>query len=356
MNEKTKILRTFQDDCYIVNYPVHPKEVNSRLDQFINHHLPSFSREFIKKKIEKKEIIIQNRRVPCHPSTKVKKNDRIVMHCHRSSGEDEFWRGEKISFGSMQYIHKSHDFLVISKPPFMSTHPTGKHLFHCVTIELEKENYTPFYGVHRLDRETSGILLFPRTPSLARSLTDAFKAGTIQKCYFFIAHKKVSRTPLPFTARQSLDSSSGHIQTLCFDPNSKRGKTALTYFSCICEDDFFVLGLAVPKTGRQHQIRAHAAHHGYPLLGDKIYHGGLDLFGRFKDKVATNEDYNLMEIPRHGLHALGIAFPYKGHMHWVIDQLPKDLMDWIERKTNFHLTQDIVEKKVMFYFKDFKKL
>ena len=106
----------------------------------------------------------------------------------------------------------------------------------------------------------------------------------------------------------------------------------------------FVLGLAFPKTGRQHQIRAHAAHHGYPLIGDKIYHGGLELFGRFKDHKATDQDHLLMEIPRHALHAMAIVFPLDGQMCLVEGQLPKDLLCWIDQ--NLSISAPSLTKKV----------
>ena len=352
LNDKTQIIRRFQDDCYIISYPVRPEESDLRLDQFLGLHLPSFSREFIKKKIAKREIMILDRSVKCRPSTKIKHYDRIEMHCYRNEIEDEFWRGEKIKFDPIQYIHETKDLFIISKPPFMSSHPTGKHLFHCATVQIEKDHHIPIYNVHRLDRETSGLLLFPKTPILAHSLNRSFELGKIKKCYFFIAHKKNPLIPFPFSARQRLESVSGRMETLCFDKEEQKGKSAYTNFDSLYENDDFVVGLAFPQTGRQHQIRAHAAYHGYPLLGDKIYHGGCKLFGRFKDQSATEEDHRFMQIPRHALHSLGIVFPYENEMRWAIDLLPQDLLTWIA----YHLAIDLpslekaVIKRITHYF------
>ena len=124
------------------------------------------------------------REVGCRPSTRIKSGDRVEMHCFRNEVEDEFWRGEKIQFDSLKYIHDSQDLLVVSKPPFMSTHPTGNHLFHCATVQIQKDLDIPVYGVHRLDRETSGLLLFPKNPGLARSLVNAFESGKVKKMLF----------------------------------------------------------------------------------------------------------------------------------------------------------------------------
>ena len=358
MNDKTQIIRRFQDNCYIVSYPVRSEESGLRLDQFLGLHLPSFSREFIKRKILRREIIVLDHSSQCRPSTRVRVGGRVQMHCYRNEVEDEFWKGKKVEFDSIRYIYEMKDLFIISKPPFMSTHPTGKHLFHCATVQIQKDYNLSVYGVHRLDRETSGLLLFPKTSTLAHSFNESFESGAIKKCYFFIAHKENSLKSFPFSAKQRLESISGRMKTYCFDETSDKGKAADTDFDCLYENDDFVVGLAFPKTGRQHQIRAHAAYHGYPLLGDKIYHGGHELFGRFKDRTATEQDYNLMQIPRHALHALGIIFPYQKEIRWAMDLLPKDLLLWIAH--NMKIDSASLEKRVMekttLFFKDFKKL
>ena len=302
--------------------------------------------------------MILNRKALCRPSTKMKLYDRVEMHCYPNEVEDEFWRGKKIEFLPISRVFEGEELLLISKPPFMATHPTGRHLFHCATVQLEKEygGRGEIFGVHRLDRETSGLLLFAKSPLVTRTLGAAFEGGGVKKCYFFIAHKEQSRNAFPFVARERLESISGRVETLCFEQGDERGKTAVTKFDIIDENESFVLGLAFPQTGRQHQIRVHAAHHGYPLLGDKIYRGGLDLFGRFKDKVATDGDCDLMEIPRHALHALGMAFPYKGEIRWVVDELPKDLLAWIEQKGDFKVTREALLQRVEASFEGAVKL
>ena len=280
------------------------------------------------------------------------------MRCYKSDIEDEYWRGEKIAFLPISYVRETADLLIISKPPFMSTHPTGKHLFHCATIQIERDHHLCVYGVHRLDRETSGLLLFPKTQALTNALNRSFETGEVKKCYFFIAHKNPPATPFPLVATERLERLSDRIATLCFAADNPRGKPAHTEFQCIFEDQRFVIGLAFPQTGRQHQIRAHAAHHGYPLLGDKIYHGGLELFFRFKDHVAANADHDLMQIPRHALHALNIAFPYHQDLVSITDQLPQDLLAWMAENIDcdLKLLTEKIMRQVADYARDFKKL
>jgi hypothetical protein len=128
--------------------------------------------------------------------------------------------------------------------------------------------------------------------------------------------------------------------------NSSQGKSALTDFELIFENENYLLLLAFPHTGRQHQIRAHAAHHGFPLLGDKIYHGGVPLFKRYKDNLTTEEDYLLMQIPRQALHACAIYLPYPDPINpqSFLAPLPDDLTEWIS--ANIEVNLDDLHQKI----------
>jgi 23S rRNA pseudouridine1911/1915/1917 synthase len=133
-----------------------------------------------------------------------------------------------------------------------------------------------------------------------------------------------------------------------YPENSIEGKDAETHFEVIFEKNDFVLVLAFPLTGRQHQIRVHAAAHGYPLLGDKIYNGDHTLFMRFKDGDATDEDHQKMQIPRQALHAVGLKIVYPTEWVHFIAPLPKDLSDWIQDRLGVQKAEveKLIEKKI----------
>ncbi len=318
--------------------------------------LPTFSREFIKKKIAGGNIEIENRQGSLKPSTRLSEGQRVSIYTYKSNLEDEYWRGDKLEFDPVRVLYKDEDLFVISKPSFMSTHPAGKHLFHCANVYLEREFGGVANSVHRLDRETSGILLFGRSKDITTKLTEAFEFKTVKKCYFFIAHKK-NNIEKSFTANESLESEKNRLFVQAFPENSNKGKIAKTHFEILFDNENFIMALAFPITGRQHQIRVHAAYHGMPLLGDKIYHGGRDVFGRFKDGVATEADFNQMQIPRHALHAIAISFPYKEKRKLFIDDIPDDLFKWAKdhlKTFNEIEIKDLIEKRIENYFKDFK--
>ena len=127
------------------------------------------------------------------------------------------------------------------------------------------------------------------------------------------------------------------------------GKESETHFELILEKDNYVLAMAFPLSGRQHQIRVHASVNGYPLVGDKLYNGDPGVFIRFKDLVPTLEDHELMEIPRHALHATALKLTYpKDKMTYFIAPLPEDLALWLQDKLKLEPleVEELIRQKV----------
>ncbi|MBT3982398.1 MAG: RluA family pseudouridine synthase [Bacteriovoracaceae bacterium] len=348
------IEKDFQIDKYVSTYPVMERHEGIRLDQFIGEFFPSFSRQFIKKNIAEGAVVISSpqhqRPHPHRASTKIHLGERITMTIHKSDHNDNYFRGQKIELQDTEIVYEDDDIIVISKPPFMAAHPTGRHLFFCATVVLEHMLGHKVYSCHRLDRETSGVLVLGKNPKAASLLSQAFEENLNKKCYFFIANKELDND-FPFTATEKLGrNETGPIDSLerlmmiTYPQNSRHGKWAETKYQLLWEDDGYVLGLAFPKTGRQHQIRVHAAYHGIPLLGDKVYHGGMDMFCRLKDDIAYEDEYDLIQIPRHALHALALNVPYKGYRKTFQSKIPDDLKDWIA--INLELDFDSIERKI----------
>jgi 23S rRNA-/tRNA-specific pseudouridylate synthase len=189
-------------------------------------------------------------------------------------------------------------------------------------------------SVHRIDRETSGILLLAKNEKSAQVLTDLFEQRKFKKAYFFISHKNENATPFPFIAEERLGLKEDQIprnMVHTFSKTSKEGKRAKTHFVQIHEFGAYVLALAFPQTGRQHQIRAHAAHHGYPLLGDKMYNGDPTVFMRFKDNIPNESDFELMQIPRQALHAAALStyIDFLKQTKLWVQSIPDDLKKWL---------------------------
>jgi len=343
------IKRVFKKDFYEASYQVPPEQDGMRFDSFLQQFYPTFSREDLKNRIRRQEIVIIGRPTPSRPCTKVHTGETVKVQITKTKQEDEYWNGNKIQLvQDPDILYQDENLVVISKPPFMSTHPTGRHVFYCATVYLESHYNLPVHSVHRLDRETSGVLILAKTPRAAAEITSYFEHNKMQKCYFFIA--KVDSTfngENEFSCRHRLcqgDKSIKRIFVESHPPDSTEGKSALTHFKILRHSAEYALGLAFPRTGRQHQIRVHAKIRGLPLVGDKLYLGSYAMFQHFKDRVASQEEHDLMEMPRQALHALALYSPYKGGALFR-SSIPLDFQEWIKEKMP-HIKVSDIEKEI----------
>jgi RluA family pseudouridine synthase len=342
-----EIRKSFRADKYVVEYPVAPDDEGLRLDAFVHQHMPTLSREFIKKKIENGDVEILGRKPPHKSSVKVHAGEVVRSTTHNSPElEDEEWHGKPLELTEEPVVvFEDEGIIACHKPAFMTTHPAGRHLFYVATTYFATIHDKVIHSIHRLDRETSGLLLLGKTPAAAKLVSDMFENDQVRKCYFFIAHIRPNARPMPFTATEPMGPRPGvpRGMQMCHSPE---GKAAETGFELLLQKNGYALALAFPKSGRQHQIRLHAAEHGYPLLGDKLYNGDPSIFMRFKDKEATAEDHELMQIPRQALHALALRLPYPEGKKLTLFRapLPPDLITWLE--ASLGVSQAEIERHV----------
>lgn len=341
--------KNFTPEFFAITYLVEDEHDGMRLDQYLGLFNPSFSREELKRRIKDKNVLVKDRPGKHKPTTKLHAGDEVTMTLHKTTHEDEYWDGEKLELEfEPPVIYEDDDLIVISKPPYMATHPTGKHLFNCATVYFENIHGRTIHSIHRIDRETSGVLLLGKSPKTAQALTPLFENNEVRKAYFFMA--KISEEyngDESFKCSKRLGTEStgkDRVYINSYEIDDHRGKTAETSFKVLHNNGSYVLGLAFPKTGRQHQIRVHAKVHGLPLVGDKLYLGSYKMFQSFKDLYASKEDHIFMEMPRHCLHAVGIFFKYKDEQRLFKAPLPHDFLPWIEK--NFSLSGKELEKTI----------
>lgn len=344
----TVIHKIYRDDVFEVRHMADEEHDGMRLDQFLGVYLESFSREIIKKKIKEKEITIVGRPGVHKPSSPIHHKDEIIIRFYKSKYEDEYWKGQKLLLQTTpDVVYEDNDLLVISKPAFMSTHPAGRHLFNCATVFFEMKYNHTIHSLHRIDRETSGILMLGKNPKMATEMMERFEDDDVKKCYLFVARIQPDfKHEDYFIANERMGNPEEGLKRIVvqsYPENSSEGKHARTFFYIMAKDEKYVIGIACPQTGRQHQIRVHAKAHGFPLIGDKLYLGSYEMFQRFKDMQATEEDHDEMELPRHALHAIALKIPYRGEEKLFITQIPTDLAGWIKDNTEFKIP-DLEEK------------
>lgn len=228
-------------------------------------------------------------------------------------------------------LYEDDGVLVVDKAAPLLTHPTGEKneptLWHGLHELLSYELATggQVSLINRLDRETSGITLVAKTALAARELGKAMQARLLHKEYFAV----VQGVPLwesaccaePILRMETVAETRVHVRQCCHP----EGKECRTEFSVLQRCGKMSLLRCCPHTGRMHQIRVHAAHLGYPLVGDKIYGGDESCY---LDFIATGWTPDLqcrLLLPRHALHACRLTFPWQGSEICVESPLPADM-------------------------------
>lgn len=208
-------------------------------------------------------------------------------------------------------LHKDEDILIVNKPANLSVLPEGWEPDAPYLFKALQEIYPELLVVHRLDKITSGVMVFARNPEAHRALNLQFEKHETQKSYHAIC------TGLPrwdeHIARHKLRINVGHSHRTVVD--NGHGKPAETHFKVLKRFAEAALLEAVPATGRTHQIRVHAYALGHPLLGDNLY---------------SAPPTELIQRPALHAHTLSITHPVSGERMSFTAPYPADIRDVIE--------------------------
>jgi 23S rRNA pseudouridine1911/1915/1917 synthase len=236
---------------------------------------------------------------------------------------------------NLSEVYRDEALLVLDKPAGLPIHPTARYHHGTVVALLLRQHGPAFQAApaHRLDRETSGLLVCGRTADASRALMRAFQEGGVQKEYLAI----VEGWPLQeaFTVDAPLLEGTPTIRiAVRVDPT---GRPARTRFQVVRRfqrgTERFCLVGCCPETGRQHQIRVHLQYAGFPLVGDKMYGPDPGYFDRFSRHCLEPEAWKRLRLPRHALHAARLAFahPVSGARVAFTAPLPEDLAGFLPR-------------------------
>ncbi|MCM8762759.1 MAG: RluA family pseudouridine synthase [Candidatus Omnitrophica bacterium] len=235
-----------------------------------------FSRAYIQKLIRQGNITLNGK--PLKPHYKLKEGD--TLRCKIEEKKPFLLKPEDIP---LDIVYEDKDVMVINKPPGLVVHPACGHLEHTLVNALlhhtkELSNINPLRPgiVHRLDKDTSGLMLIAKNNHAHWALVRQFSKHAVRRKYIAVVKGKVEfdegSINLPI-ARHSLEREK---MAVSFGPTAKE---ALTYYRTLRRSQQFSLLELVPYTGRTHQLRVHLASQGHPICGDKKY-AKTDIFKR----------------------------------------------------------------------------
>jgi 23S rRNA pseudouridine1911/1915/1917 synthase len=301
-----------------------------RLDQFLTGEL-GWSRARLQKLLKNGRVLVNDQPRPA--SYRVREGDGVLLSV--PPPELSFLSPEALP---LEILFEDQDLLVVNKPPGLVVHPGAGHrsgtllnalVHHCPELKDIGEVSRPGL-VHRLDKDTSGLLVVAKTALAHIALVAQFQDHTIIKIYRALVWGRLGEI------EGEIDRGVGRHPTVRqkMSIHARRGKRAVTFWRVLQEfpGPLTLLELS-PQTGRTHQLRVHLASEGHPVLGDATYGGGVSRLAGHA-KLSGFKDL----VQRQLLHAwrLGIAHPRSGEKLLWEAPLPEDFQMVLERLGSIH--------------------
>jgi 23S rRNA pseudouridine1911/1915/1917 synthase len=288
-----------EQDLIQVRLPVNSMYDGWRLDHFIKARIKRLSRNRIQKMIRSQQRLGG---APLRPSARVRGGEEVVL-LRPAPEEPEVPR-------TFELLHDDGIVVAIAKPAGLPVHATARYHRNTLTAVL-REAYAPKPPpvlAHRIDRETSGLLLLGADNAAATKLKELFRRRVVEKRYLAVVVGAAPRTEQLVDLPLGPDVASGIRVKMAVAPRT--GQTARTRYRALEVRGGYSLVEASPQTGRQHQIRAHLSAAGFPLVGDKLYGPDPTCMLEYLETGWTPQLEERLLLPRHALHAADCWLPH----------------------------------------------
>jgi len=319
------------------SFTVDPGQEPLRIDRWLQHKIANASRSRIQAGIEVGCVLVNDRVVKSN--YKVKPNDTVRVVMPEEPRDTEVYP-ENIP---LDIVYEDDEIIVVNKPAGMVVHPGYNNyngtlvnalVYHFGELPQKGEHHRPGL-IHRIDKDTSGLLVVGKTERALSHLGKQFFDHSIERKYTALVWREFEEeegTITGYLARDPKDRrKSKHFEL------PEEGKIAITHYRILERFHFLTLVECELETGRTHQIRAHMSHINHPLFSDELYGGsdmkaGLNL-PKFKQFVQNC----FQEIPRQALHArvLGFIHPTTGEKMRFEQDLPEDLNTVLEKVRSY---------------------
>jgi len=315
-----------------IKFSVDSNNNGKRLDVFLSENIGQFTRSFLKKLIEDNQVKLNNKITPLS-STKVKYKDLIIVNIVDKNTKDIV--PKKID---LDVIYEDKNILIINKPKGMVVHPGAGNYENTLVNALlykYKKNLSDINGtlrpgiVHRIDKETSGLLVIAKNNFAHANLGEQFSKHTIERKYLCLVWGVVRPLNGKISTLITRDKKNRQLMTVS-DINGKKAITNYKTIKVFNIKDIPKISLIECKleTGRTHQIRVHLKYKGTSLLGDKQY-GKKNV----KFKKINNEFFmKLNELSGQALHAKTLGFNHPVTKKWM--SFNTDLPDGFKKILN----------------------
>lgn len=299
-----------------------------RLDAYLAENIEGWSRSRLQRLIDNEDVLVNDKAVK--PSYKVRENDEIEIDLVEAPVAR--FEPENIP---LDIVYEDEFLAVINKPAGMVVHPgagvqTGTLAnaiaFHFAESFAEQNRQDPdsirIGIVHRLDKDTSGLIVVAKTDEIHEALSEQFRERQVYKSYIALVHgspeQKIGKVEAPI-GRNKHNRLRMKVAT--------HGRSALSLWKVRQRFDKFTLLDVEIKTGRTHQIRVHMGYINHPVVGDEIYNEGRD--NTIMDHTVRNA---IASMPRFFLHAEQLSFthPKTQERMEFTQPLPKELNDFLD--------------------------
>lgn len=320
-----------------------------RIDKFLAIHLNQTSRHRIQLAIDAQYVRVNDKVVKANYKVKPLDVITIMMPYERHGFEVV---PERIP---LDIVYEDDDLMVVNKPAGMVVHPGHGHFtgtlvnalaYHLGIKPEDAASSDERMGVlvHRIDKDTSGLLVVAKNDAAQMDLARQFFYHTITRRYVALVWGNIEEDEGTIDGNIGRDPNDRIRYRVCSDP--EQGKHAVTHYKVLERFGYVTLVECRLETGRTHQIRVHMNHIGHPLFNDSLYGGDRILKGALYTKYKQFIDNCFTLLPRQALHAkvLGFVHPTTGKEIRFESEIPADMQSLIEKWRKYVGVRELVEE------------
>jgi 23S rRNA pseudouridine1911/1915/1917 synthase len=307
-----------------------------RIDKFLMARIEGATRNKIQQAIEEDLVLVNEK--PIKSNYKIKAGDKVVVYdTYHPESSDIIPQDIPLDI-----VYEDEHLFVLNKPVGMVAHPGSgnpdRTLLNAAAFHLKKQSpdlddqSLPRYGlVHRIDKNTSGLMVMAKTQKAMSHLAKQFFDHTVHRRYVALCWGNFDEDKGIVIAHVGRHLRFRKLFTAY--PEGDHGKDAITHFTVLERFNYVTLVECRLETGRTHQIRVHMQYLGHPLFNDDFYGGDRIVKGTVYTKYKQFVDNCFQICPRHALHAkeLGFTHPESGEKMLFTSDLPNDMGQLIEK-------------------------